>query len=769
MLARCLLSSGRSKEVALFYSYSRQDSAVRAHIDEVLGRFKWDVAVRIWYDGMIAGGTEWENEVFKNIDAADIILLFITRSFVRSDYCMMTELPRALARHEAGAAVVIPVIVEETDPDWRTLGFSKLQVLPNNGRPVERWSDRTAALRTVVQGIVDIIVGREIDSATRCRWQLHLQGSLDDFDDDRQLKVIDDLRRISGDATMRPIAVGEGSVVVHMDSTRAGFDSLRIWYRGEESPRLSGLAILRLIEIFGAGVQGGVVELAPGHAGSTPADKNTDWLLYPSEPWVPTLIKGIHFGDEDPFNSMNFVIDSGDAKSARDEFAAESTRLMHYFTTAVTVPNDELWVNLSPDEKNRMIGKALAGTTMGWDLLEMDVKLKRLAASLLHPDCSTGREFWREVHRRGAAELARFGPSLSTFQRVWMVPEKAVVYEHDVEVSPGLRHNGAFVIENLLKVQSEDDYLRDFNELPGVAGSNANDVCTPIFKELVLPEIENEVRHGKSFARERQIFQSTILASWVKDHFKDHPDWKRHINSGAPHLLFPAGIKNIEPVSNLRRMSGVAEDEEPVQRFAATEAPAKERPDILAVETDHAFDRALDEAIVLRERGEAEKSVRMLRQLADELTARFGTSIAATQVAISQLGRSLLAAGLKEEAVDQHRRVLGIRRFILGDDHPYTLNSMSVFASTLEQAGYEPEARRLRAEARERESRTGDSFSIPENREFYELYMQVFREGVFRLARNEYDEHQGRSIARVYFAGAIDLRHIPLQIVRRGR
>lgn len=68
-----------------------------------------------------------------------------------SDYCYDIEMQRAIARHNAGTARVIPIILRPCD--WKDSPFSKLQVLPKDAKPVTQWSDRDAAFLDVVQGI----------------------------------------------------------------------------------------------------------------------------------------------------------------------------------------------------------------------------------------------------------------------------------------------------------------------------------------------------------------------------------------------------------------------------------------------------------------------------------------------------------------------------------------------------------------------------------------------------------------------------------------
>lgn len=58
---------------------------------------------------------------------------------------------RALERHDASEARVIPVIVR--DVNWKRAPFSKLQALPKDAKAVELWPNRDSAWRNVSEGI----------------------------------------------------------------------------------------------------------------------------------------------------------------------------------------------------------------------------------------------------------------------------------------------------------------------------------------------------------------------------------------------------------------------------------------------------------------------------------------------------------------------------------------------------------------------------------------------------------------------------------------
>ena len=58
-------------------------------------------------------------------------------------------------------------------------------------------------------------------------------------------------------------------------------------------------------------------------------------------------------------------------------------RLVKYFLAALTIPEKDLWVNLSPYEKDRVITDEFGSTEMGRDLLAQDYMLKQLTSSLI--------------------------------------------------------------------------------------------------------------------------------------------------------------------------------------------------------------------------------------------------------------------------------------------------------------------------------------------------------------------------------------------------
>ena len=90
-----------------------------------------------------------------------------------------------------------------------------------------------------------------------------------------------------------------------------------------------------------------------------------------SNPFDPVMIKGINLYPKDPLR-FDFIVGKGDSKLEGKAFKSQANQLIKYFLAALTIPKDQLWVNLSPYEKNRIIPQALSKTDMGRDLLAQD-------------------------------------------------------------------------------------------------------------------------------------------------------------------------------------------------------------------------------------------------------------------------------------------------------------------------------------------------------------------------------------------------------------
>lgn len=123
-----------SESVEIFFCYAHEDEVMLKNLKKHLKALHWQRLIKTWYDGEISGGTEWEQEIHKHLNRAQIILLLVSPDFIASDYCYNKEMMRAMERHERKEARVIPIMLRPVD--YSGTPFSKLQALPKDALPI---------------------------------------------------------------------------------------------------------------------------------------------------------------------------------------------------------------------------------------------------------------------------------------------------------------------------------------------------------------------------------------------------------------------------------------------------------------------------------------------------------------------------------------------------------------------------------------------------------------------------------------------------------
>ena len=226
-----------------------------------------------------------------------------------------------------------------------------------------------------------------------------------------------------------------------------------------------------------------------------------------SQPYAPALLRGLVISLHDPMK-FDFIVDTGDARLGGEALAAESQRMVNYFLATLTTPQKDLWVNLSPVEKDRIIPDQLIKTELGRDLLAQDYILKQLTASLIYPESGLGKEFWQKIYDQANAKFGTTDIPVDVFNKVWIVPETASVFE---------KGNAVYITKAHLKVMLEADYLAQGNGNSSTEG----EIAKQVLRDVIVPAIEKEVNEGKHFAQLRQIVYAMVLAQWYQDVLKE--------------------------------------------------------------------------------------------------------------------------------------------------------------------------------------------------------------------------------------------------------
>jgi uncharacterized protein (UPF0297 family) len=141
--------------ISIFYSYAHEDELLRQQLEKHLAVLRRQGLISEWYDRQIIAGTEWVHEIDTHLETASIILLLVSPDFIASDYCYESEMNRAIERHKAGEALVIPIILRPVD--WHGSPFGNLQALPKDGKPVTSWTNRDEAFLDIAEGLRRVI------------------------------------------------------------------------------------------------------------------------------------------------------------------------------------------------------------------------------------------------------------------------------------------------------------------------------------------------------------------------------------------------------------------------------------------------------------------------------------------------------------------------------------------------------------------------------------------------------------------------------------
>jgi hypothetical protein len=139
----------------VFYSYAHKDEGLRDELDTHLALLKRQKLINGWYDREISEGQELDGEIAEHLNSAPIILLLVSPAFMASNYCYEKEMERAMERHEAKEARVIPIILRPCD--WHDAPFGKLKALPKDAKPVTTWSNRDEAFLDIAQALRRVV------------------------------------------------------------------------------------------------------------------------------------------------------------------------------------------------------------------------------------------------------------------------------------------------------------------------------------------------------------------------------------------------------------------------------------------------------------------------------------------------------------------------------------------------------------------------------------------------------------------------------------
>ncbi|MEU9011323.1 hypothetical protein AB0D12_16385 [Streptomyces sp. NPDC048479] len=212
------------------------------------------------------------------------------------------------------------------------------------------------------------------------------------------------------------------------------------------------------------------------------------------------------------------------AKKVDDEYAAgwggqEKAQLISdaFFTWLALTP-DKFWVNLNPDEPDRVMDAKFGKTDAGRVLLEADLQMKHDFFKTMDPKTDLGKRFWASLPKVN-------GRPCFAGIRNWIEPKTATVREQD---------GGIYILDAPLKLKSTP---QDFATNPG-----GERICNPskaerdeaqrVIDRMIVPEVEKTINAAPQYADLRRVYTARVAAEFIRQQDAKTPtDYRNIINS----------------------------------------------------------------------------------------------------------------------------------------------------------------------------------------------------------------------------------------------
>ncbi|WP_369360018.1 hypothetical protein [Streptomyces sp. cg2] len=197
---------------------------------------------------------------------------------------------------------------------------------------------------------------------------------------------------------------------------------------------------------------------------------------------------------------------------------AKSQLISDAFFTWLALTPEKFWVNLNPDQPDRVMDDKFASTDAGRVLLEADLQMKHDFFKTMDPETDLGKRFWAALPRENGRPC--FGGI-----RNWIEPKPAVVREQD---------GGIYILDAPLRLKSTP---QDFATQPG-----GEAICHPskaerqqaqaVIDQMIVPTVEKTINTAPQYADLRRVYTARVAAEWIRlQDAKTPTDYHKLINS----------------------------------------------------------------------------------------------------------------------------------------------------------------------------------------------------------------------------------------------
>ncbi len=122
----------------VFISYSHKDEQHMEKLKIALIPLTRTREVTVWADPQIEPGQEWRDQIFENLDRADIFILLLSQTSVASDFVTEKELPYAMELQGRGRCEIMGVVVKPCNTGLDRLKLSDQQVVFYNKKAISQ-------------------------------------------------------------------------------------------------------------------------------------------------------------------------------------------------------------------------------------------------------------------------------------------------------------------------------------------------------------------------------------------------------------------------------------------------------------------------------------------------------------------------------------------------------------------------------------------------------------------------------------------------------
>jgi uncharacterized repeat protein (TIGR01451 family) len=178
------------------------------------------------------------------------------------------------------------------------------------------------------------------------------------------------------------------------------------------------------------------------------------------------------------------------------------------FFTWLALPPQSHWVNLNPNEPDRIFDAQFGRTDAGRVLLEADLAMKKSFARAMHPDTPSGAAFWQEFD--ALYDNRPDGNYCFSFRQE-IVPAPASVRETGDEL---------YILDAPLRIEAVAQHY------PGYTPCSDAEALDPrkqeLYRRVIVPVVEQAVNTAPEYAALRRVYLSRVAAEWFRQRSAKH-------------------------------------------------------------------------------------------------------------------------------------------------------------------------------------------------------------------------------------------------------